>query len=330
MKTILVTGALGFIGQAVCKGLSQTYRIVALDRSDASFFHPNCLSVRGDIVDGKLIKQLCDTYRFDAVIHCAGIAHQKAWKVDANSYREINSRAVQKLVKVAIRSNPKIYFIFLSSISVYGEENNRNEISEDSPCKPSSEYAFSKLDAENHLRGLFNNGAIMKVDLLRLSPVYDRNNSINIDKRIFAPGKLFYVLMGNGRQRMSALARANLVDFIQYRLDFISVKNNDDLMFCNTYNVCDKIPYTFKQIVRIFKQSPYQPNRAIIRVPFFVIKTAIMAGACIIRKRRVWLHAAYKKIRFDLVFDNKNMLKTGFNPKHDLLSIFLNQKESDL
>ncbi|SDT84727.1 Nucleoside-diphosphate-sugar epimerase [Desulfobacula phenolica] len=327
MKTILVTGALGFIGQAVCKKLAKNYRVVAFDRNESSCFYSNCLFVKADITDDNLITQLCDTHCFDAVIHCAGIAHQKTWEVAANSYREINSRAVEKLALAASRSNPEVYFIFLSSISVYGEENNGDVISEESSCKPTSDYAFSKLDAENHLIDLFNKGVMKKVDLLRLSPVYDRNNSFNIDKRIFAPGKLAYVLIGNGQQKMSALARGNLVGFIQYRLNSVNDQNNDSHIFCNTYNVSDKMPYTFKQIITIFYQSSYRPTRFIIRVPLFFIKVITKCAAYVMRKRKVWFTAAYKKISLNLVFDNKKMLKIGFEPEHDLSTVFLDQPD---
>jgi len=44
-----------------------------------------------------------------------------------------------------------VHFIFLSSISVYGEDNLKDSVSEESECNPSSDYAQSKLDAEKRL-----------------------------------------------------------------------------------------------------------------------------------------------------------------------------------
>ena len=52
--------------------------------------------------------------------------------------------------------------------------------------------------------------------LLRLAPVYDCEWSLNLDRRVFAPKKMAYLKFGNGEQRMSALARSNLVDFIDF------------------------------------------------------------------------------------------------------------------
>ncbi len=365
MKKILVTGSSGFIGRAVCRRLLNEYRVVAFGRScfsvdnlydrfppvssvrnnflsdNPSLLHADSslassspdsenfdfLHVKGDITDDKLIRQLCNTHKFDAVIHCAGIAHQKSWKIDTLSYENINAKAVRQLADAASASNPEVYFIFLSSISVYGEENSGSPVKEDSRCIPTSEYGKTKLKAENYLKDMFNREIIRKTDILRLSPVYDVNNSFNIDKRIFAPGKYAYIVIGKGRQKMSALARANLADFIHYRLNSVFNSNdksgNNSTVFCNTYNICDKKPYSFKRIIGIFKKSPYQPHCPVIGIPVFLIKILTGAGACIMRKRRSWFRAAYKKVSNDLVFDNKRMLETGFVPLNDLSSVFL-------
>ena len=363
IKKILVTGANGFIGRAVCKRLSHAFRIVAFDRNFSSAdtsipcSSPGTVSqkefssgnspapdttsapvsvpplqldlqyVKGDITDHKLIKQLCNTHKFDAVIHCAGIAHQKAWKINAESYENINAKTVRKLAAAASAANSEVYFIFLSSISVYGEQNNENAVKENTECTPTSEYGKSKLNAEHYLIDIFNRNIIQKTDSLRLSPVYDMKNSFNLDKRIFAPGKLAYVIIGKGHQKMSALARANLVDFILYRLNFVfnsnSNSNNASPVFFNTFNVCDKKPYAFKDIIKIFNRSPYQPRRPVIRIPLLFIKMLTTAAGCLMKSRRSWFNAAYRKISRDLVFDNGRMLETGFDPLHDLSSVFI-------
>ncbi len=49
--------------------------------------------------------------------------------------------------------------VFLSSVSVYGEENLGAPVSEDSDYQPSSDYAKSKLNAERRLIALCDGGA---------------------------------------------------------------------------------------------------------------------------------------------------------------------------
>ena len=329
VKKILITGASGFIGRAVCEKLSRSFSVVALIRGDVVLSSP-CICIKGDILDEKEMARICNIYRFDAVIHCAGIAHQRPWKIGADAYRKVNSQAVKNLAFAAAKANPGVYFIFLSSISVYGEARKEsNPITEEIVCRPSSEYAESKLEAEYHLKSLVKKGVIRKVDLLRLSPVYNRHNTFNIDKRVLCPGNLAYILIGTGKQKMSALALFNLVDFIEFRLKLMCLKENENKAFCDTFNVCDMYPYSFEEIIQIYRRSLYQPNRIVIRIPFFIVKFLIKVCANLMRKKRNWFLAAYNKLRFDLVFDNQNMLKTGFVHKYGLETVLLNRKMSN-
>ncbi|MDA3915759.1 MAG: NAD-dependent epimerase/dehydratase family protein, partial [Deltaproteobacteria bacterium] len=77
MKTILITGASGFIGQALCQELSLQYKVIGLDRGLRSNNQETWVSVKADIEDEKMLKDVCNKYLPDAVIHCAGLAHQK-------------------------------------------------------------------------------------------------------------------------------------------------------------------------------------------------------------------------------------------------------------
>jgi len=72
--------------------------------------------------------------------------------------------------------------------------------------------------------------------ILRLAPVYDRKWSLNLDRRIFTPKKIAYLRFGSGLQKMSALAKSNLIDFIEfliYRLPKLAKMKNDKKRLCN-------------------------------------------------------------------------------------------------
>ena len=249
---VMVTGAAGFIGSALCRRLSAGNKLIGVD-CNAEFGDPkHFITKQVDLTDTCGVERIFNRYPQDVVIHCAGIAHQKIGAVDSPTYMRVNSEATESLAKSASRANPDVSFIFLSSVSVYGEgpqtvsrkgapvpspgatgqakaqrgeeypqikrTKPRNDVGfdEDSECKPSSDYASSKLDAESRLNALFDTGIIHSLTILRLAPVYDRDWSFNLDRRIFAPGKLAYLRFGSGMQRMSALARPNLVDFIEF------------------------------------------------------------------------------------------------------------------
>lgn len=320
MKTILITGASGFIGQAICKTLSLKYKIIAFGKPVFSEGQNTCIFVEARIEDENAVQHVCNTYLPDVVIHCAGIAHQKLGdKKGADVYENINSIATEKLANAAISANPNVYFIFLSSISVYGENQSKKAVRETDKCCPTSDYAKSKLSAEKRLEKLCDANLLTRLDVLRLAPVYDAEWSINLEKRVFAPKKLFYLRFGSGEQKLSALARKNLVDLIDFRLTHGTKKP-----FYNILNVCDEHPYSFNEIITTFQKIKYQPKRKVIYIPLCLVELPIGLIALLFKNKSVWIHSFYRKLANDLVFDNKRMLDMDFKPKQNIKSVFIN------
>lgn len=322
MKKILITGSAGFIGQKLCAVFTDSCHIIAFNRAVASNLEEYFGSIKGNLTDTVLLESTCKKYRPDIVIHCAGIAHQKIGRIDAEEYFRVNSLATENLARAAAAANSDVKFIFLSSISVYGEGKSQYPVSEDVTYNPSSDYAKSKVDAEKRLVRMYDSGELKKLDILRLAPVYDDGWALNLEKRVFATKKLVYMKFGSGEQEMSAVSRRNLVDFIEYRLG-LEADGKIEENGCNIFNVCDEKPYKFEQIIRVFKQSEYYPGRLVLRAPLGLVWIATRLAGLILRNKRLWLHSCYDKLAYSLVFDNKKMLGTGFKPKHNLESVFL-------
>lgn len=319
VKTVLITGASGFVGQKAVEKLSSRYRVVAFDkRPPDSKFCNNLISVSGDITDENKIKGVCQKHQPDIIVHCAGIAHQKITRpLDEDTYNITNHIATKRLAAAAVNTNSDIHFVFLSSVSVYGEKYNDSEAGEEDPCYPTTAYARSKLNAEKSLIDLFDAGLISKVDILRLAPVYDRSWSLNLDRRVFGPQKMCYLKFGSGNQKMSVLARSNLIDFIGYR-----VNQTDSTTFCKGFNVCDRHPCSFNDIITVFRNSTYQPNRPVIKIPLEWIGLGARISGRLIQNRSAWFQSCYDKLANSLVFDNSKMLESGFVPVHTLKSVF--------
>ena len=149
MKTILVTGATGFLGKRICKDLLERgYVVVAqgrnkrigkeLEQIGCRFF---CIDLRDDLRD--LTKGI------DCIIHSAALSSPWGKKED---FLNINYYGTQKLLRSAIKNNVK-RFIYISSTSVYFNFNDRLNIKEsDSVAKSSpSLYTQTKLMAENEI-----------------------------------------------------------------------------------------------------------------------------------------------------------------------------------
>jgi nucleoside-diphosphate-sugar epimerase len=351
---ILITGANGFIGKALRGRLASGNKVIGVDITGSADGAFNIAWEQADLTDQGSVSVICEKYSPDVVIHCAGIAHQKIGAVDSATYMRVNSEATENLARAAAQSNPDVCFVFLSSVSVYGEGRQeigdrkdgerRTEtgdwrlgagISEDGGCWPSSDYAVSKLNAERRLIALYDDGKLHNLVILRLAPVYDRDWSLNLDRRVFAPGKVAYLRFGSGSQRMSALARPNLVDFIAYKLgdgrretgERNTENRNNERRNLQIFNVCDAEAYEFNRIIRVFKKSGVQPNRPVISVPLSFVWIATRLAGLIFRNKQKWVHSCYDKLASDLVFDNGRMMGTGFRVVHSLETIMGNRKQ---
>ena len=320
MKKILITGgASGFIGNSISKYFSKNFKVITYDKNLPVKTNRNFIVVKGCITDENKIESICKKYSPDVIIHCAGINYQNIFgKNDADAYDKINSIATEKIAFHAAKANPGVKFIFLSTISVYGEAYNKKVVKETYECKPTSIYAESKLNAENRLRCLYDDNIISNIDILRLAPVYDLSNCKNVEKRVFGFKKQFYVKFGSGDQKMSILARSNLLDFIDFRLR----KNNKSKSF-NIINVCDLEPVKFNEIINIFQKSKYQPDKLVVNVPLILVRIVTMLSGLVLINKQEWINSFYDKLANDFVFDNQKMLDTGFMPKHTLKSEFI-------
>ena len=331
--SILITGASGFIGGALCERLSTDNKVAGIYHRRKSAIHAKITWEQADITDFNLVSAICKKYSPDVVIHCAGIAHQKMGVVDCDTYMRVNSEATENFAKVAAKYNSNVRFIFLSSVSVYGEENLSMPVSEDSPCRSSSDYAVSKLNAERRLIALADKGIIRNLFILRLAPVYDRVWSLNLDRRVFAPKKLAYLRFGSGSQKMSALARPNLVDFISHIFQVAGkrgldsrFRRNDKNRNLQIFNICDADPYEFNTIIRVFRKSGICANRPVISIPLFAVWFVTRIASVFFPKKKKWIRSCYDKLASDLIFDNGKMMSTGFSPRYSLKTIFYLRK----
>ena len=264
---ILVTGSSGKIGSRLCEQLSCHHQVHGLDCRDRGSAD-NCSkksrtfsSVQLDILDYEALHLFFVQHRFDAVIHCAGVSRQLYGHFDYSSYREANVTTTENLALLTAESNPDAQFIFLSSVLVYGENLTSMPADEQSPCTPGCDYSRSKLEAEECLRRLDLEKKLGAITILRLAQVYDNDFSENLDKRVFSPFKLSYLKLGRGDQKMSALSRQNFIDFIRFLLE----KRRDDPLEnrFEIFNVTDQTPYSFGQIIKVFRRSSDQPNRPV-------------------------------------------------------------------
>lgn len=161
MKRILITGEESYVGTHVAAYLAQWPQAYRTDT----------LSVRGE--DWKSA-----SFRgYDAVLHVAGIVHQRKTKDDPQQYplyRQVNGLLPAAVAEKA-RSEGVGLFLFMSTESVYGltaKVGQTVTITRDTPLRPKDNYGKSKLEAEKLLEALA--GDHFLVAILRPPMIYGR------------------------------------------------------------------------------------------------------------------------------------------------------------
>lgn len=157
-RTVLVTGATGFIGRTLMQRLLEKQaRVHALSRTvpAAGPDQDDCVFFQGDIADAALLAKACAGV--DTVFHLAGYAHVNQHDVD--ELRRINVEGTRALLQAAIAAGVRRIVFFSSILADEGLN-----------PKPSA-YGRSKLEAETLLLEAAQAGQI-EVCCLRPANVY--------------------------------------------------------------------------------------------------------------------------------------------------------------
>lgn len=162
MRSILITGASGFVGSfLVEEALKQGFDTWAGLRATSSrryLQQPDLHFLELDFAHAdELRKQLDDHKRrhgaFDYVVHCAGVTKC----IDPSEFDQVNHRQTALLADTLCQLDmvPR-QFIFISTLSVFGavHEKDFRPISDADTPQPNTAYGLSKLKAEQYLQGL--------------------------------------------------------------------------------------------------------------------------------------------------------------------------------
>ena len=153
---ILIVGGAGYVGGGIVDKLKKHHQVTVYDsliyeesyRKDVNF-------VYGDVRDQSKLLKLFKNH--DAVIWLAALVGDGACAINPELTFEINSDSVKFLAE-----NFKKRIVFLSTCSVYGAQDGL--LNEDSSINPLSEYASSKVQAEEYLKG--SNSIIFRLGTL--------------------------------------------------------------------------------------------------------------------------------------------------------------------
>lgn len=179
---ILVTGANGFVGSALCdylnKGGHDVVRAVRIHDGLA-----NTVEINETTSSEKVNEALCGV---ECIVHLAGRAHFLG-RINPDkqaAYKETNVEFTKRLALLAHKTGVR-RFVFVSSIKVCGEESRHGPFTERAIPSPIDIYAISKWEAEQALR-LIEQETGLEVVIIRPPLVYGEGVKANFLKLLLA------------------------------------------------------------------------------------------------------------------------------------------------
>ena len=207
---VLVTGANGFIGRALCSYLVRhEVQVVPVVRQACNV--PNAIVLTAEDEPGWLrALQGCD-----AVVHLAGKSKLDKTAIDPLSdLREANLTSSVTLYNRTVRAGVR-RFVFLSSAKVHGERTTTGQSFSvtDAPA-PEDDYALSKLQVEQELWSLAQNQSELELVIIRPPLVYGPGVKGNFASMISWVQKGIPMPLGCLGNKRSMIAVENLSSFI--------------------------------------------------------------------------------------------------------------------
>ncbi|MDB9986896.1 NAD-dependent epimerase/dehydratase family protein [Candidatus Pelagibacter sp.] len=278
MSRILVTGATGFIGQALCKTLSKSGRLVRGTVRSHNSISEDTKAEYINVEDINIAKNWKDVLDdIDCIVHCAGRAHvMNETKTNVlNTYRLANVESTRKLAVKAAEAGVK-KLIFLSSIKVNGEEttykkkntNSNNQKQDvfsinDTP-NPKDPYAISKFEAEKVLWEV-SAKTQLQVTVVRLPLVYGPNVKGNL-ARLIKMVKLGVPLpISTVKNQRSMIGLENLVDLLICCIDHPEASGK-------TFLASDGEDLSSPDLIKLIASSMEQ-KAYLFPIPLFLLKS---------------------------------------------------------
>lgn len=161
MKTLLITGASGFLGYNVIEQNISNWNICALT-NHRKFSFRNITQVYCNLANEKLLNNSLESIKPDAIIHLAAISDTNYCESNIEIAKQVNITASINLASYA--SGRNIPFIFISTDLVFdGIKGNYDETDNTYPL---NEYGKQKAFTEKEILSLNKNACVLRMPLM--------------------------------------------------------------------------------------------------------------------------------------------------------------------
>jgi nucleoside-diphosphate-sugar epimerase len=262
---ILVTGANGFVGQAVCTNLladgHEVYGAIRGDHLLPEGVHPRRIVNLGPNADWH--EELED---IEAIVHTAARVHvmKDEERDPLAAFRAVNVEGTRRLaIQAATRGVKR--FVFISSVKVNGEETFDTPFTEKSPPAPIDAYGQSKWEAEEMLRHLAADTGL-EIVILRPPLIYGPGVKANILSLLKAVDKGWPLPLGAVDNRRSLIGIENFCEAIRLALTQAEAAGK-------TYLVRDYDDVSIAELIHRMARA-LDRQACLIPVPVFLLRLA--------------------------------------------------------
>jgi nucleoside-diphosphate-sugar epimerase len=207
---VLVTGASGFVGAALCRELlarGHAVRAAVRRLTAPAGTAPEAAQVLVPDIAGEFDRRAL-LEGVDTVVHLAAVAHRAAGETET---RRVNFEGTARLADAAVGLVRR--FVFMSSVKVQGDDSGDRAYVETDSLRPEDAYGRSKLEAERSLTELSARHG-MQVALIRPPLVYGPGVKANFLRLLAWVDSGLPLPFASVRNRRSLIYLGNLVDFV--------------------------------------------------------------------------------------------------------------------
>jgi nucleoside-diphosphate-sugar epimerase len=220
MTRILVTGADGFVGKAVCRRLAESGYTPRAGLWNAELW-PGLRAAVPGLSEFAVIGDLganpdlsCALENVGVVVHLAARVHiMHDDTVDPlKEFRRVNVDGTEALARAAVEHGV-CRMVFVSTAKVNGESTSGISFSEGDPPDPQDPYAVSKWEAEEALRSVAAKTGL-EVAIVRPPLVYGPGVRANFLRLMRLVERGIPLPLPNTKNRRSLIGVENLADFL--------------------------------------------------------------------------------------------------------------------
>ncbi len=269
-KTVLITGASGFIGTALIARLDKKYYVIGIDIILHKDRNSNVLWYKADISDKALLSEIfCEikakvSERIDYVFHLA--AYYDMVNKKNRMYRETNENGTRNLLDNLIHFSVN-NFVFTSSTVVFEPTSGDDELNEESDLSSFIHYGNSKVAGEKIISEYKEK---IKATIFRLSAVYSQDcRSIPLANQIaFIWKKCFgyRILPGKGEGGISYVHIEDVLDAFEKSMLMAKKIPSGSIMILSEENHISN-----KELCNLISREIYGKHLNLIHLPRWVV-----------------------------------------------------------